>query len=72
MQPDDQLFNQTKWCHLAAKYATNASAANWWLNMQVVTFGDQLETIASGAMWSPNLVQVTESSSVSIVPLEIF
>ena len=41
-------------------------------NMQVVTFGDQLETIASGAMWSPNLVQVTESSSVSIVPLEIF
>ena len=32
----------------------------------------KLATNASGAMWLPNLVQVTESISGSVVPLAMF
>ena len=38
--------------------------------IQVASSGGQ--TNASGAMWLPNLVQVTESSSGSVVPLAMF
>ena len=55
--PGGQLWNQCKWCHLVAKFATNArrslvakigtnaSVAIWWLNlqlMQVVPSGGQI------------------------------
>ena len=43
--PDDQIFNQSKLCHLLAKFATNASGAIWWSNlqlMQVVSSGGQI------------------------------
>ena len=33
--PGGQLWNQCKWCHLVAKFATNASGAIWWLNLQL-------------------------------------
>ena len=45
-----------KWCDLVVKFATNISGA-WWPN----------KNYASGAMWSPKLVQVTESISGSVV-----
>ena len=32
--PGGQLWNQCKWCHLVAKFATNASGAIWWPNLQ--------------------------------------
>ena len=31
--PGGQLWNQCKWCHLVAKFATNASGAIWWPNL---------------------------------------
>ena len=33
--PGGQLWNQCKWCHLVAKFATNASGPIWWLNLQL-------------------------------------
>ena len=70
------------------KFATNASGAIWWPNlqlMQVVPSGGQIfieckschlvakfATNASVAMLLPNLVQVTESISGSVVPLAMF
>ena len=34
--PDDQMLNQSKLCHLVAKYATYAGGAIWWLNLQLI------------------------------------
>ena len=67
--PDDQIFNQSKLCHLLAKFSTNASGAIWWSNlqlMQVVPSGGQncnlykwrhlvakFATYTSGAIWCP-------------------
>ena len=39
------ILNQSKLCHLLAKFATNASGAIWWPNlklMQVVPSGGQI------------------------------
>ena len=33
--PGGQVWNQCKWCHLVAKFVTNASGAIWWLNLQL-------------------------------------
>ena len=33
--PGGQLRNQCKWFHLVATFATNASGAIWWLNLQL-------------------------------------
>ena len=44
-QPGGQLCKQCKWCHLVAKFATNASGAIWWSNlqlMQVAPFSGQI------------------------------
>ena len=84
--PDDQIINQTKLFHLLAKYATTASGAIWWPNlqlMQVAPSGGQIfnnckwrhlvvkiATNASGPIWWPNLI--TESISGSVVPLAMF
>ena len=35
--PDDQMLNQSKLCHLLAKFATNASGAMLLLNLIQVT-----------------------------------
>ena len=43
--PDDQILNQSKLCHLVAKYTTNTSGAIWWSNlqlMQMVPSGGQI------------------------------
>jgi len=43
--PDEQIVNQSKLCHLVAKYATNTSGAILWPNlklMQVTTSGGQI------------------------------
>ena len=43
--PGGQLWNQCKWCHLVAKFTTNASSAIWWPNlklMQVAPSGGQI------------------------------
>ena len=43
--PDDQTLNQSKLCHLVAKYATYTSGAIWWPNlqlMQLVQSGGQI------------------------------
>ena len=43
--PDDQILNQSKLCHLVAKYATNTNGVIWWPNlqlMQVVPSGGQI------------------------------
>ena len=34
--PDDQMLNQSKLCHLVAKYATYAGGAIWWPNLQLI------------------------------------
>ena len=42
--PDEQILNQSKSCHLVAKFATNAGGAIWWSKfqlMQVVPSGGQ-------------------------------
>ena len=57
------------------KFATYASGAIWWPNlqlMQVVPSGGQNATNAIGAMLLLNLIQVTESISGSVVPLAMF
>ena len=86
--PDDQILNQSKLCHLVAKYATNTNGFIWWPNLlliQVVQSGGQIcnwckwrhlvakiATDAISAMLLSNLVQVTESISGSVVPLAMF
>ena len=43
--PDDQILNQSKLCHLVAKYATRTNGVIWWPNlqlMQVVPSGGQI------------------------------
>ena len=43
-QPGGKICNLCKWCHLVAKFATNASGAIWWPNlelMQVAPSGGQ-------------------------------
>ena len=68
-----------------AKFATNASGVILWPNsqlMQVAPAGGQIckwchmvakcAINASGAMLLPNLIQVTESISGSVVPLAMF
>ena len=54
-----QICNQCKWRHLVAKFATNASGAIWWPNlqlMQVAPSGGQIcYYYASGAIWWSNL-----------------
>ena len=45
MQSGGQLWKQCKWRHLVGKFATNASGAIWWPNlqpMQVVPSGGQI------------------------------
>ena len=39
MQPGGQLWNQCRWGHLMTKFGTNASGANWWLNLQPMQLG---------------------------------
>ena len=100
--PDDQILNQSKLCHLVAKFTTNASGAIWWPNLQLMQVAPsggrgssylstrptivlspvftpkyinllvKFATNAGGAMLLPNLVQVTESISRSVVPLAMF
>ena len=70
LENNDNL-NQSKLCHMVAKFASNASCAIWWTNvqiMQVAPSGGQIGTNASGAVLLPNSVQVTESISGSVVP----
>ena len=73
---------------MVAIFGSNASIASWWPNlqlMQVAPSGGQIYylckwghlvvkfvTNASGAMLLPNLIQVTESISGSVVPLAMF
>ena len=41
---DDQILNQCKLCHLGTQFATDASGASWWPNLQsvqVAPSGDQ-------------------------------
>ena len=80
--------SKAMWRHLVANYATNASSKIWWpifQLMQVAPSGGQIcneckwrhlvakfEANASGAMLLPNLVQVTESISGSVVSLAMF
>ena len=33
--PDDQILNQSKLCHLVAKYATKTNGVIWWPNLQL-------------------------------------
>ena len=33
-QPGWKMCNKCKWCHLVAKFGTNASGAIWWPNLQ--------------------------------------
>ena len=47
---------------------TNASFAIWWPNLELM----QVAPSADHALWSLNLVQVTESISGSVVPLAMF
>ena len=63
-----QICNQCKWRHLVAKFETNASGAIWWPNLQLI----QVAPSGNHALWSLNLVQVTESISGSVVPLAMF
>ena len=67
--PDDQMLNQSKVCHLVAKYATSTSSTIWWSNlqlmhvvpsanfqlMQVGHLVAKFATNVSGAIWWPNL-----------------
>ena len=42
---DDQILNQCKLCHLGTQFATDASGASWWPNLQSVQIapsGDQI------------------------------
>ena len=63
-----QIWNYCKWRLLVAKFVTNASDAIWWPNLQLM----QVAPSSDHAMWSLNLVQVTESISGSVVPLAMF
>ena len=66
---------QHKLRNLVANFANNASGAIWWPNfqlMQVAPSGGQICNLCSRAMLLPNLVQVTESFSGSVVPLAMF
>ena len=41
---DEQILNQHKLCHLGTQFATDASGASWWPNLQsvqVAPSGDQ-------------------------------
>ena len=73
-----QIRNICEWCHLVVIFVTNTSGTIWWSNlqlMQAASSGGQIAkfaTYASGAMVLPNLVQVTESISGSVVPLAMF
>ena len=53
MTSGGQICNLFKWCHLVAMFATNASDAIWWSNMelmQVAPSGRQIwNQYASGA-----------------------
>ena len=31
-----QICNKCKWCHLVAKFGTNASCAIWWPNLELM------------------------------------
>ena len=31
-----QICNKCKWCHLVAKFGTNASGAIWWPNLELM------------------------------------
>ena len=55
-----------------AKFATNASGAIWWPNLELMQVVAKYATNASGAMLLINLIQVTESISGSVVPLAMF
>ena len=61
--PEDQTYTQFTLGHLVAKYATND--CNW--RHLVAEFANN----ASGAMFLLNLIQVTESISGSVVPLQV-
>ena len=77
-----QIWNLCKWRHLVANFATNSSGAIWWRNLQLtrmlVSFCnycklvEKFATYASGAMLLPNLAQVTDSISGSVVPMAMF
>ena len=58
-----------------AKFATNASGAIWWANlqlMQVAPSGGKICNYESGVMLLLNLIQVAKSISGSVVPLPMF
>ena len=51
--PHDQIMNQCNLCHLVAQFATDASRAFWWPNLQSVHIGPP---------GGQNLVTVNEAS----------
>ena len=88
MSSGGQICNLCKWRHLVAIFATNASVAIRWPNLQlmkVAPYGRHIcklckwrhlvtkfATYASDAILLSSSIQVTESISGSVVPLAMF
>ena len=58
-----QICNKCKWCHLVAKFGTNASCAIWWPNLELM----QVEPPLAG-----EITQVLDAYPGSVVPLAMF
>ena len=63
MPSGGQIWNQYKWCHLVAMFATNASGAIWWPNLQPIQYHwNQFWILADTQDMDPR----------SVVPLAMF
>ena len=58
-----QICNKCKWCHLVAKFGTNASCAIWWPNLELM----QVEPPLAG-----EITQVRDAIPGSVVALAMF
>ena len=55
--PGGQRWNQCKWCHLVAKFVTEANIATWWPQLEPMLIG----TNASGILFSWRDKQVLDA-----------
>ena len=49
--PGGQLWNQCKWCHLVAKFATNASGTIWLTILQLMPIAPSGGQICNQCKW---------------------
>ena len=62
-----QICNSCKWCHLVAKFATNASGAIWWSNLQLMQVAPSGGQICNWCKWCHLVAFGTNASGILFI-----